>query len=149
MKMRLILAIAIAVAGLAVGCATTSKAPGVGADSEVSPGLPIASDFRIPDVPVPADFELVRGESFVFQNPAFDVGQVTYAGKEPVASVAQFYIDEMPRYGWKLLNVAEHDSVTLYFDKPDKTATVLLVPKGRGTTVEIGFFPKSKVPITN
>lgn len=146
MKVKLALAMLCGIlAVLAVGCATTSTPVNEAeADQQASPGIPIAPDFRINDIPVPAGFELTREQSFVFQNPSFDVGQLKYVGKEPITSVAQFYIDEMPRYGWKLLNVADAETVTLSYDKPEKSAAVLLMPKGHGTIIQISFFPKSE-----
>jgi hypothetical protein len=134
-----------ALAVMVIGCSTTPKAQ-VEPTQEVSSEIPIAPDFRIADIPVPAGFEIDRDKTFVFQNPLIDVGKITYVGKEQMTSVAQFYIDEMARYGWKLLNVAETETISLYFDKPEKTATILLVPRGRGSVIQISFFPKSQAP---
>jgi hypothetical protein len=149
MKMKWVVAMmSLSLIFLAAGCANMNL--GRTADPEASgnlpSGIPLAPDFRIADIPVPANFQLVREGTFVFQNPLLDVGQIRYAGKEPLTSVAQFYIDEMPRYGWKLLNMSEHESIVLSYDKPDKSATVLVSPKGRGSIVEISFFPKSTKP---
>ena len=145
MKLKLALVMCISILAVAAaGCATTGAPPDAEAEATMPPGIPLAPDFRISDIPVPAGFELVREGTFVFQNPLLDVGTIRYVGKEQLASVAQFYIDEMPRYNWKLLNVAEHETITLYYDKPEKSATVLLSPKGRSSTmIEISFFPKS------
>jgi len=142
--MKMAVAIFALLAVVAMGCATTSRAPEPEAATELSTGIPLAPDFRISDIPVPAGFEIVREGTFVFQNPLLDVGKIRYVGKQPLTSVAQFYIDEMPRYGWKLLNIAEHDTITLYYDKTDKTATILISPKGsRSSFIDASFFPKS------
>ncbi len=130
---------------IATGCArqrATTAADAEGSQ-EMTTGIPLAPDFRIPDIPVPAGFEFDRDHSFVFQNSMLDVGKIQYAGKEPITDVAQFYIEEMPRYNWTLLNVAEHQTVALFFDKENKSCQVLLTPKVRGTEIQISFFPKA------
>ncbi|GAB4341692.1 MAG: hypothetical protein Kow0099_18580 [Candidatus Abyssubacteria bacterium] len=131
------------------GCSTIQR--NTAADTEaggenIATGIPLAPDFRIADIPVPAGFEFDREHSFVFQNGVIDVGSIQYVGKEDITDVAQFYVDEMPRYNWTLLNVAEHQTVTMTFDKPEKACQVLLSPKPvRGTVIHISFYPKQSV----
>ena len=128
----------------AAGCATTPAPTAAEAEGaqEVATGIPLAPDFRIADIPVPAGFEFDREHSFVFQNNAIDVGRIQYVGKEKIGDVAQFYLDEMARYNWMLINVTEHGTIMLFFDKPEKSCQVTLTPKTRGTLIQISFFPK-------
>ncbi len=135
-----------ALVAFSAGCsrmqATRAAEPTEGIE-DVATGMPLAPDFRIADVPVPAGFEFIRDHSFVFQNSDMDVGRIEYIGKKVnVADVAQFYLDEMGRYNWSLLNVTEHGTILLLFEKPDKSCTVLLTTKGRGALIQITFSPK-------
>ncbi len=137
-----VLALVVIASGCARQTATTAAEPGEPTASET---LPLAAEFRIPDLPVPAGFEFDRPNSFVFQNNMLDVGKIQYVGKEQIGGVAQFYIDEMPRYNWTLLNVAEHDTVSLFFDKDGKSCVIVLTPRkmpNRGTVIQISFYPK-------
>lgn len=131
------------------GCATQKGATVTEGDNgeEIATGIPLAPDFRIADIPVPAGFAFDRDSSFVFQNAAIEVGKIQYVGKEEITDVAQFYVDEMPRYEWTLLNVSEHRTISLTFDKPQKSCLVLLSPKVRGTLVQISFYPKQRAPM--
>ncbi len=146
MRLKLAFAmLACMVVVVGAGCSRTAattaadpSAPG----GDIAAGIPLAPDFRIADIPVPAGFEFDREHSFVFQNSEMDVGRIQYAGKEAVADVAQFYLDEMSRYNWELLSVTEHGTITLFFEKPGKACQVLLSPKGRSTLVQVSFFPK-------
>lgn len=144
--MRLKLAFTILICALvpiATGCARNRAATEAEGTEQVTAGIPLAPDFRIADIPIPAGFEFVRGASFVFQNSAMDVGRIQYVGKEQIEDVAQFYLDEMARYNWTLFNVAEYGAIMLFFEKPDKSCQVLLSPKARGSTlIQISFFPK-------
>ncbi len=133
---------------IAFGCArgratTTAESDGT---AEVSTGIPLAPDFRIDDIPVPAGFEFDRKNSFVFQNNKIDVGKIQYAGGEEIGAVGQFYLDEMPRYNWSLITVTEHATIVMFFEKPTKHCTVLLTPKTRGTLIQISFNPKAVQP---
>jgi hypothetical protein len=135
-----------ALVAFSAGCgrtqATRAAEPTEGIE-DVAAGMPLAPDFRIADIPVPAGFEFSRDHSFVFQNSDMDVGRIEYIGKKVhVADVAQFYLDEMGRYNWSLLNVTEHGTILLLFDKPGKSCQVLLTPKGRGALIQITFSPK-------
>jgi hypothetical protein len=148
--MRLKLVFTLAVCALVIigaGCArSTASTAGTGDTGEsegIMTGIPLAPDFRIADIPVPAEFQFQRDSSFVFQNSLLDVGRIQYAGKEDIGDVAQFYLDEMPRYNWTLLSVSELRTITLFFDKKDKACQVFLSPKVRGTQIEITFFPKA------
>jgi hypothetical protein len=146
MKLKLALALLVcALVAVNTGCAATRNAVAGTPDdtTEIVAGIPLAADFRIADIPVPADFEFDRRDSFVFQNSVMDVGRIQYSGKENVGDVAQFYLDEMTRYNWTLLSVTEHGTVFMLFDKPDKSAQVLLSPRTpRGTMIQVSFFPK-------
>jgi hypothetical protein len=150
MKLKLALTLFLSAALVVTsGCTTFQRdtATETEVGENIATGIPLAADFRIPDIPVPAGFEFDRGHSFVFQNGVIDVGSVQYVGKEDIGAVAQFYVDEMPRYNWTLLNVAEHQTVTISFDKPDKACQVLLSPKSvRGTVIQISFYPKQSAP---
>ena len=149
MKLRLALALFLCVmVGVTAGCAnlrgTPAAEPGE-ASAAPAMGIPLAPDFRIADIPLPAGFEFDRKDSFVFQNSAIDVGAIQYHGKEKIGDVAQFYLDEMPRYNWTLINITEYSTVNMYFDKPAKSCQVTLVPRTpRGTVIQITFFPKEE-----
>ena len=146
MRMKLVFSIfafALVVAG--VGCSRTAAstaADSVPPGEELPMGMPISPESRIPDIPVPADFTFDREHSFVFQNSRMDVGRMQYVGKAKIGDVAQFYLDEMTQRNWTLLNVTEHGTILLFFDKADKSCQMQLTPKGRSVIVQISFFPK-------
>ena len=134
-----------ALLALSVGCATgtATTAGDSGGDEVIATGMLLAPDFRIADIPLPVGFKFDRKGSFVFQNDRMDVGRIQYSGTAVIDEVAQFYLDEMANYNWNLLNVTEHGTIWLFFEKPGKAANVLLTPKTRGTVIQISFFPKN------
>ncbi len=150
MKVKLALALFVCVMlVVSAGCETLRGTKPASDESAALPelGIPLAADFRIADLPLPAGFEMDREHSFVFQNSAMDLGRIQYSGKDKIDAIGQFYLDEMPRYNWTLLNVTEHDTVIMSFDKPTKSCQVVLSPKTRGTLtvgtiIQLIFFPK-------
>lgn len=146
MRLKLVFSIFVcALFVIGVGCsrmgASTASNP-VPPGEELPLGMPISPDSRIPDIPVPAGFTFDREHSFVFQNSRMDVGRMQYVGKAEIGDVAQFYLDEMTQRNWTLLNVTEHGTILLFFDKVDKSCQVQISPKGRSVIVQISFFPK-------
>jgi hypothetical protein len=146
MRVKLFFAMTVfALVALSVGCAgsgsTMATDPGEPIE-ELSNAIPIAPDSRIPDIPVPAGFNYDREHSFVFQNSRLDVGRIQYIGKAAVEDVAQFYLDEMMQHNWELQNLAEGDTITIFFDKPNKSCQVVLSRKGRSVIIQVSFFPK-------
>ncbi len=146
MRVKLVLTLLLcSLVVIGVGCsrstATTAANPAEPVE-DLPSGVPISPESRIPDIPVPAGFNFDRDHSFVFQNSRMDVGRMQYIGKAPVEDIAQFYLDEMTQRNWDLLNVTEHGTIMLFFEKPDKSCQVLLSPKGRSIIVQISFFPK-------
>lgn len=154
MRLKLVFTLTIcAFVFIGAGCARSTSTTAAGtteaeSGQDIATGIPLAPDFRILDIPVPADFEFDRDSSFVFQNNMIDVGRIRYAGKEKITDVAQFYLDEMPRYEWSLVSVAELRTISLFFEKEGKSCQVLLSPKVRGTQVDISFFPKASEQVS-
>ena len=71
MRLKLVLTMVIcALVPFAVGCARQTAMLGAEPEppADVAVGIPLAPDFRIADIPVPAGFEFDRDHSFVFQN---------------------------------------------------------------------------------
>lgn len=132
---------------LAGGCATWNRG-GVNKTSsedygESAVGLLLSESLKFDDVPVPAGFRLNVKNSFAFQNNTIRVGVLTYLGKADPQEIINFYKEQMPLYNWRLLNLIEHETVQILFDKADETCVIILVP-GRTNTLKISVAPKSK-----
>ena len=146
MKRAMVLAVVFSVM-LMGGCATWDIG-GVSKTSsknygESSVGLLLSESLKFDDVPVPAGFRLNVKDSFAFQNDTVRVCFLTYLGKAEPQGIINFYKEQMPLYNWRLLNLIEHETVQIFFDKADETCVVMLVP-GRTNTLKISVAPKSK-----
>lgn len=104
--------------------------------------LPLASEFKLKDVPIPEGFSLNRKESFIFQDAQLRVGRLIYEGREDYTELAHFFSLEMPKRGWKLRNKVEYEHITLNFEKQKEFCTIILGTMAlRKSRAEIFFGP--------
>lgn len=100
--------------------------------------------LKFEDVPVPLGFSLLGNESFSFQTDVTRVGLLKYAGRPLADQVVYFYKEQMPQYGWSLLNVVEYGKRILNFDREGQTCIVTVEPAATKTIITISVAPKSK-----
>ncbi len=148
----MVAAVIVLSGGITLGC--TNRNRGSGAidgdtvstgrrNANVGPALSLAPSFRISDIPVPTGFEFDRAQSYVYQDRDREIGSMRYVGKASVGATTQFFLDEMVQYNWTLVNVVEHQTVVLNFEKPERVCMIVLTRAGRsGTDVRIDFRPR-------
>lgn len=98
--------------------------------------------YRFKDVPAPDNFKLDEAKSFVYETPSLKAGILLYTGTGKRADVVNFYKDEMPLYGWKLVNIFEHQGVDMIFDKEGWNCRINISKSFRTNTIEIKIGPK-------
>ncbi len=121
------------------GCATGSSN-----SAGIEKNLSVASSLRFDDVPVPAGFNQVPDESFIFQTESLRAGVLKYTGKSSPESVMQFYKDEMPRYNWQSVNIVEFGKKQLCFEKTGQNCIVIIDGTKSKSTIIISVGPKSE-----
>ncbi|HEX71975.1 MAG TPA: hypothetical protein ENN65_01505 [Candidatus Hydrogenedentes bacterium] len=120
---------------------TLSSEAGVAAPTMPLPGLPLSSDQRFSDIPLPADLHEDHARSFVFESATIQIGRMVYTTKHSVNEVAQFYIRECPAADWRLESVLQAEGVHLAFRKKDKRLDVSVRTEGRRQTVVLLLTP--------
>jgi len=103
--------------------------------------------LKFSDVPVPQGFKLLANESFIFQNENGRVGLLRYAGSPTADQVVSFYREQMPQYGWFLLNIVEYGRRVLNFDKQNESCIITVEPTTTKTLISISIGQKSKAPV--
>ena len=109
------------------------------------PGLPLSTEQRFPDIPLPADVKEDREPTFIVETATLQVGRMVYTSKATVNELAQFYIKECPAADWTLDRVIQADSTELVFTEPGKRLTVLVRDLGvaRGRRLELILIPQT------
>ncbi|MCM8784533.1 MAG: hypothetical protein NC818_07230 [Candidatus Omnitrophica bacterium] len=124
------------------GCASFSFQKRTPAEEALLP----APLLKFADVPVPQGFKLIANESFIFQNENGRVGLLRYSGSPTADLVVNFYREQMPQYGWFLLNIVEYGRRVLNFEKQEESCIITLEPTTTKTIISISLAPKSKTP---
>ncbi|MGC8738816.1 MAG: hypothetical protein ACP5UA_09255 [Candidatus Hydrogenedens sp.] len=87
---------------------------------------------RFKDVPLPDKVKEDFDRSYVYESSTLQVGRMVYSIRADANDVAQFYVKECPKYGWKLDNVIQGDGVQLNYSKEGKKLQVNVRPQGIG-----------------
>jgi len=100
--------------------------------------------LKFSDVPIPVGFQIIQGETYIFESAGVRVGVLKYRGKANIEQITAFYKEQMPMYNWHLLNMVEYGDRLLNFDRDAETCIVNLSPRGSATIITISVGPKSQ-----
>ncbi len=110
------------------------SAQGEGIEAPVVPetGLPLSTEQRFDDIPLPVDAREDLDRTYVYESKTLQIGRMVYTSKSSVNELAQFYIHECPAADWTLDNVLQANGARLVFSKPGKRLEVIIQPQGVG-----------------
>lgn len=128
----LILTLAIVAGGL--GC---SNIPFMEPDEE-----PVPTHVHFEDVLIPAELDLDRKESFVFETEGFKAGTLYFKGYVDPDSITEFFRKSMPNDGWILKSIFRHPKTVLLFEKERKSCIIVIFESTIYTHVEIWVAPQ-------
>lgn len=139
------LTVAIA-AALLSGCAICQR------KNAPDPAAPLAASpvVRFSDIPVPAGFQLISGQSYAYENAGVRVAMLKYKGKASADKVLAFYRSQMLQHSWALLNVVEYGERQLNFSRASETCVVTVSPTFTATLVYVTLGPRppaAKAPL--
>ena len=93
--------------------------------------LQMSTNQRISDVPLPAKAKEDLERSYVYESSSLQLGRMVYTVRASVNEIAQFYIDNAPAAGWKLINIKQAEGgAELLFRKEGKKLEVSVIPLG-------------------
>lgn len=119
------------------GSVTTSDKPGQGAVQPVK----VIEEFG--DIPIPPRLRRNDAQSFVYEAPGVVIGVVIYEGFYKGRSIAQFFRNEMPNYGWRFLNAFSDTRYVISFLKDNRSCQISVEEGTFGTRVIIKVGPTS------
>ena len=124
-----------------LGCVSTSSRR---SDPTQVPSLEPAAMLKMPDVPVPSGFVFAPEESYAFQSTNFRAGLLRYKGKGTGDQVIVFFKEQMPIYGWNLVNIVEYERRLLSFEKDQEACIITFEGKDNRLVVTVSIAPKSQ-----
>ena len=123
------------------GCRTTvgeqQKGQAVTATTGETKGEPERTGkYYLDDVRIPEELNYKPNKSFVYETPKFKAGILYFTRyRLDVPSLIDFFIYNMEKDNWKLINTFKGKESFLHFSKPDKTCTVRMKENWMGMTV--------------
>ncbi len=103
-------------------------------------------NYRFEDLPTPEKLSLDPDESFIFESPSVRAGILVYKGSLGYEPTVQFFRDEMPKYGWSLINSFERGETSLTYEKPGWSCIIVVSRFALETRAEIRIGPKEGGP---
>ncbi len=132
MKTGIVLAVALTVVTLALGCDSLSGSRSGGTR------LYVAQQSMTPDIPVPQGFTMDLNRSYFNSSGGARRGLLTYTGKAQTSDIVTFFRDNMPVSGWVLKkDSADFGSLSLHFVKGAEAADIRIVPGSFNTDVTV------------
>jgi hypothetical protein len=128
-----------------VGCAYFSPKEGGTASSETALK---ASFSGFEDVLIPSDLSVDRKKSQVYSAGKAKVGLLTFKGRVEPDSLADFFQNNLPRNGWKLMTNLKDRDQTLIFLKDDRVCMITIAEDWWNTVCEVrvGLVEKGPEP---
>jgi hypothetical protein len=128
-----------------IGCASTPPKEGGAASSETALR---ASFSGFEDVLIPSDISVDRKKSQVYSAGKVKVGLLTFKGRVEPDSLADFFQNNLPRNGWKLMTSLKDREHTLIFLKDDRVCLISIGETWFSTVCEVrvGLVDKTLEP---
>ncbi len=147
MNRTIIVAAIVIVFGLTIlnGCSSvpSRRITDTGEIITVEKPLGVSTVLRFEDVPIPAGFNIIREQSFIYQDASIRVGLLRYSGWAKPNQIVAFLKSQMPLYNWNLINVVEFGDTHMSFVKSDENCTVTIEALAAKSLMNIVISPKS------
>jgi hypothetical protein len=121
-----------------IGCASFPK----GEDSALSKPLEPSTIIKFADIPIPTGFKFLYRDSYSFSTHNVRVAVLKYSGRPDAERVFLFFKEQMPMYGWNLLNTIEYGRRLLNFEKENESCIITIEPKKLSTEFTVSLGPK-------
>jgi uncharacterized protein (DUF1919 family) len=91
---------------------------------------------------VPTGFKFLPEKSYLIESGLIRGGILKYTGKAIGDQIVNFYKEQMPMYGWHLLNLVEYGDKILNFEKEKESCIITIKPSGSKSDITISVAPK-------
>ena len=105
---------------------------------------PAYHDFN--DVLVPAEMQIERDDSFVYQTAGFTVGILALKGRVDLASLIEFFEKNMPRDNWQMVSQFKSPRTMMLFQKKTRWAVIEISEGNYYTYAKVWVAPTVSLP---
>ena len=132
---------------------TTGLVPntGSGGNAATARAAPTANPYpsfaRFTDLPMPSNAELDLERSLVFGGEESWTGRLVLNTNSSPSDMYDFYLTEMPNFGWSKITVVRSKTNVMVFDRESRVATItILEGRLRGTVIDVTVAPRAENP---
>ena len=126
----------------ATACSSTpKKTDGSEATEKNDQKAPLYYDFG--DVLIPRELELDTDSSFVYHTSGFTAGILAFKSKVELASMVEFFENNMAKDNWKAVGTFKSPRTLLLFQKENRWCVINITDNRWDTLVEIWVAPFS------
>ncbi len=118
---------------------SSTSATGVSSDGKTLP--PVFNQFS--DIPIPERSEMDLKRSLIFGNQQWWTGRLVFASPYSSGGLFDFFMSEMPKFGWQEITVVRSKNSVLTFRQGNRVATILISGDNSGAEVEFTVSPSS------
>ncbi len=120
------------------GCTTldTNEDSGPTALAVEQPYYP--AEFK--EILIPGGLELDREKTMFITTDSFKGGYLQFSGRLEVNSLTDFFINSMPKNGWKCNGTVKYKNVLLAFSKPGKTCMITIGETKLSMNTEVAIY---------
>ena len=129
---------------VATACSSTpKKTDGSEATEKDDQKAPLYYDFG--DVLIPRELELDTDSSFVYHTSGFTAGILAFKSKVELASMIEFFENNMAKDNWKAVGTFKSPRTLLLFQKENRWCVINITDNRWDTLVEIWVAPFSDI----
>ena len=137
---RAILFTMLAVSFLLSGCTALTSS---GNDEEMAPSIAAdqpyyPADFK--EILIPGGLKLNSDKSMFITTDSFKGGFLHFKGRLEVNSLSDFFLNSMPKTGWKRTGMVKYKNVLLAFSKPGKTCMITITETDLKFSTEVYIY---------
>ena len=112
-------------------------------DDELAPSITedqpyYPADFR--EILIPGGLKLNRDKSMFITTDSFKGGFLHFKGRLEVNSLSDFFLNSMPKTGWKRNGMVKYKNVLLAFSKPGKTCMITITETELKLSTEVYIY---------
>lgn len=127
------------------GCTSTTSSAN---DEEMTPAVTEGQPFYPPDfkeILIPNGLKLNQDKSMFITTDSFKGGFLHFKGRLEVNSLADFFINSMPKTGWERTGMVKYKNVLLAFSKPGKTCMITITETKFKFSTEVYIYVAEKI----
>lgn len=134
-----------AVAGLATA-ACTATTGGSKSSSTTTASTPAAPTYQpATDIPIPPGTKINTEKSLILGAPDKWLGRMVLSVGKPTTQTYQYYVDEMPGFGWEPVTAVQGKTSTMTYVRGERAAMVEIGPGAlSGSEVSVTVTPRQQ-----